>query len=71
MTEEQVYEVFARKSHEEPLMHVGSVNAPDDELAKVYAWSTYDEENWVEMCVVPRKAIIQVSHNCKIPVWGN
>ena len=71
MTKEQVYEVFARKNHQEPLMHVGSINAADDGLAKVYAWTTYDEESWVEMCVVPRTAFIQVTNDCKIPLWGN
>ena len=71
MTKERVYEVFARKSHEEPIMHVGSLNASDDELAKVYAWTLYDEENWVEMCVVPRDAVIPVTHERKVPVWGN
>lgn len=71
MTQEEIYEVFARKSHQEPLMHVGSLNASDAELAKVYAWTMYDEENWVEMCVVPRSSFIQVTHECKIPVWGN
>lgn len=71
MAKEQVYEVFARKTHDEPLMHVGSVNAEDDDLARVYAWCTYDEESWVEMCVVRREHIISVSHNRKVPVWGN
>jgi 1,2-phenylacetyl-CoA epoxidase PaaB subunit len=71
MAKEQIYEVFARKTHDDPLMHVGSLNATDDELAKVYAWTMYDEESWVEMCVVPRRAVIQVTHECKIPLWGN
>jgi 1,2-phenylacetyl-CoA epoxidase PaaB subunit len=35
----EVYEVFARKAHDEELRHVGSVNAADDELAKTYAWT--------------------------------
>jgi len=26
----------------------------------VYAWKTYDEQNWAEMCVIPRSAIIPV-----------
>lgn len=56
-----VYEVFARKARGEPLHHVGYLNAPDDELARVYAWKTYDEEKWFEMCVVPRAAIILVA----------
>lgn len=66
-----VYEVFARKAHGEELKHVGSVNAADDDLARIYAWSIYDEERWVEMCVVPRSAIVSVTHERQVPVWGN
>ena len=57
---EPVYEVFARKSREEPLRHIGYVNATDGDLARVYAWKTYDEQNWAEMCVIPRAAILPV-----------
>ena len=55
---EPVYEVFARKGRGEPLRHIGFINAPDDDLARVYAWKTYDEQNWDEMCVIPRSAIL-------------
>ncbi len=58
---ESVYEVFARKSRGESLRHIGYLDAPDDALARVYAWKTYDEENWFEMCVVPRSAIVAVN----------
>jgi 1,2-phenylacetyl-CoA epoxidase PaaB subunit len=71
MTNDRVYEVFARKSHDEELTHVGSVNATDDDLACAYAWTLYDEERWVEMCVVPRSAVIPVLHRGRVPVWGN
>ncbi len=54
----KLYEVFARKEREEPLSHVGTVRAISDDFAKVYARNTYDEENWVEMIVVPRSAMI-------------
>ena len=27
----------------------------------MYAWKTYDEQNWEEMCVVPRAAIVPVN----------
>lgn len=54
----QQYEVFARKSRGEPLRQVGSVVAPDHDLAAAYARATYDEERWVEMAIVPRDAII-------------
>jgi len=55
------YEVFARKSRAEPLHHVGSVVAPDDDLAMAYARATYDEERWVEMVIAPRGALL--------PLW--
>jgi 1,2-phenylacetyl-CoA epoxidase PaaB subunit len=67
----QVYEVFARKTHEDELKHVGSVNANDDDLAKAYAWTLYDEESWVEMCVVPRRAVIPINPHGPLPLWGN
>lgn len=54
------YEVFARKAREEPLRHVGSVIAPDDDLAQAYARATYDEERWVEMLIVPKNALIRL-----------
>lgn len=66
-----IYEVFARRSHEEELKHVGSVNATDQDLAKAYAWTVYDEESWVEMCVVPRDAVIPITPHGTIPLWGN
>jgi 1,2-phenylacetyl-CoA epoxidase PaaB subunit len=52
------YEVFARKSRSESLRLVGSVVAPDDDLASAYARATYDEERWVEMVIVPKASLI-------------
>ena len=54
------YEVFARKLREEPLHLVGSVVAPDDDLAMAYARATYDEERWCEMAIVrkDRKSVV-------------
>jgi len=71
MTYAQVYEVFARKGHADALKHVGSVNATDNDLAKAYAWTMYDEEKWVEMCVVLRSAFISITHDGALPLWGN
>ena len=53
-----VYEVFARKSRKDPLGHVGAVSAASETFARVYARNTYDEENWIEMVVVPRESMI-------------
>ena len=58
---EIVYDVFARKNRGGKLSHIGYVDALDDETAKVYAWTTYSEENWFEMCVVRRKDVIPVN----------
>ena len=51
------YEVFARKVRPEPLRLIGSVVAPDDDLAAAYARATYDEERWIEKAIVPRSAM--------------
>lgn len=55
-----VYEVFARKSRGEPLRHIGNLNAPGAELARVYAFNTYDEERWFDMYVVARAHMHEV-----------
>ena len=54
------YEVFARKTREDALGHIGTVNAASVDFARVYARTTYDEENWVEMVVVERHALHKV-----------
>lgn len=52
------YEVLARKSRSDSLRLVGSVVAPDEDLAAAYARATYDEERWVEMVIVPKDSLI-------------
>jgi 1,2-phenylacetyl-CoA epoxidase PaaB subunit len=55
-----IFEVFARKSRGEPLRHIGNLNAPGVELARVYAFNTYDEERWFDMYVVERGQLAEV-----------
>jgi 1,2-phenylacetyl-CoA epoxidase PaaB subunit len=55
-----VFEVFARKSRGEALRHIGNLNAPDAELARVYAFNTYDEEKWFDLWVVARSELHEV-----------
>jgi 1,2-phenylacetyl-CoA epoxidase PaaB subunit len=55
-----IYEIFARKTRGEALRHIGNLNAPDDALAKVYAFNTYDEEKWFDMYVAPRDRFLEV-----------
>jgi 1,2-phenylacetyl-CoA epoxidase PaaB subunit len=54
---ESVWEVFARKTYDAPLHHVGTVTEDDEDLALVCARSIYDEQPWIEMIIVPRGAI--------------
>ena len=54
---ESVWEVFARKTYDDPLHHVGTVTEDDEDLALVSARSIYDEQPWIEMIIVPRTAI--------------
>jgi 1,2-phenylacetyl-CoA epoxidase PaaB subunit len=61
--EPRYYEVFARKTSADALSHVGSVEAPNDDLAQIRAWYIYDQHRWKEMCVVPLEAIITVTEH--------
>lgn len=54
------YEVFARREPAGALAHVGTVDAPNDDLAVARAWYVYDEHTWSEMCIVPTDAVISV-----------
>lgn len=56
----EVYEVFAKIKPEDPLRHVGNVIAPDVELARVYAFTTYQEWTWSNMIIAPRRAIAHI-----------
>ena len=60
LNESAVWQVYARRTYEEPLHEVGNVMADDVELAKVYARTIYDEFSWVEMVIVPRETIVTV-----------
>lgn len=55
-----IFEVFARKSRGEPIRQIGNLNAPDTQLASVYAFNTYDEEKWFDMWVVARDDLHEV-----------
>lgn len=57
---DRVWLVLARREYENPLHQVGTVEADDPELARVYARSIYDEFAWIEMVVVPRDAMVTV-----------
>lgn len=56
----KIYEVFAKFKKDEPLRNIGTVVAPERELAKMYAYKLYDEWTWSEMFLVEREKIISV-----------
>lgn len=51
----RIYDVFARQRRKDPLMHVGTVTAPNADLAAAYARSIYNEEPWIEMRVTAQQ----------------
>lgn len=57
---DRVWLVLARRTYDEPLRQVGTVESDDRDLAAVYARSIYDEFAWIEMVVVPRDALVSV-----------
>ncbi|MCM3168669.1 hypothetical protein [Peribacillus frigoritolerans] len=52
------YDVFSRINRGDDLMHIGTVEANNDDLARVYARYIYDEEKWIEMFIVKRENMI-------------
>jgi hypothetical protein len=56
----QIFVVFARKKHEEPLVEVGTVNAGDAEQARQEALNAFPDGGWLEMIAVPRHVVVSV-----------
>lgn len=61
------YHVFTRISAGDDLMHVGTVQADSDRLARIYAHRTYDEEDWDFIGVVREENLIEVENQ---PIAG-
>ena len=58
--EGDIYEVFAKFKQDEPLHHIGNVIAVTPDLARMYAYTMYDEWGWREMIIVPRREMVTV-----------
>lgn len=54
------YHVFARINQGDDITHVGTVTAPSDRLARTYARTTYDEEDWDFQAVVRDDDLLEV-----------
>jgi ring-1,2-phenylacetyl-CoA epoxidase subunit PaaB len=58
---DQVWEVFQQAAEGDPLVHGGSVRAPDEELALHYAREFYGRrQESIRLWVVPRTAITEL-----------
>ena len=60
ISEQPVFEVFARVKETDPLEHLGCVHAVNNELAISQSRMTYSEKRWSEMIIVCREDIIPV-----------
>ncbi|MFQ5426083.1 MAG: hypothetical protein ACE5EV_03275 [Gaiellales bacterium] len=56
----QYWEVFGREAADIPVRHVGAVEAATDDDAQVFAGMLYDEFRWIDLFVVPRRALVAV-----------
>lgn len=61
------YEVLARVKPGEETMVVGTLEAPNDRLAKAYARTTYDEEDWDYLAVVAQEDLVEVPEKGQVP----
>ncbi len=53
---DRTFEVFGRDQVERPLSHIGSIVAPNQDLAVARARILYSERQWVELRVAPADA---------------
>jgi ring-1,2-phenylacetyl-CoA epoxidase subunit PaaB len=51
----EVFEVFARRTHDDPLVHAGSIKAPDLEMALILARETHFRHGEGAECWVVRR----------------
>ena len=54
------YRVFARIDKGDDTLDIGGVEAPNDRLARVYAYRMYDEEDWDYLAVVNEDHVLEV-----------
>ena len=61
------YEVFGRVNAGDDLVAIGHVDAPSDRLARTYAHTTYDEEDWERLVVVRREHLLDATDTGQLP----
>jgi len=61
------YEVFGRINAGDDLIHVGNVDAQSDRLARSYAYTTFDEEEWDKLVAVRREHLLDATNEGRMP----
>jgi len=54
------YEVFGRSNHTDPLVHIGSLTAPNEQLARARARMMYAERDWIELTIAPAQSFLKL-----------
>lgn len=54
------YEVFGRWEIDGALSHIGSLEAPNMELARARAAMIYSERPWIELCIAPATSFVKL-----------
>ncbi|HET7324426.1 MAG TPA: phenylacetic acid degradation PaaB family protein [Halococcus sp.] len=65
------YEVFARLNAGDETIHIGRVEADTDSLARSFARTAYDEEDWDYMAVVRREHVLEVKQGVAPSAGGS
>lgn len=61
------YEVFARINQGDDTIHIGSVRAQSDRLARMHAHNTFDEEDWNFLAIVREEGLLEVTGDRPTP----
>ena len=64
------YEVFARLKAGDDINHIVRVEADSDALARSFARTTSDEEDWHYLTVVRREHLLEVEQDRTAPSLG-
>lgn len=54
------YEVFGRWEADGALAHIGSLEAPNIELALARSAMIYSERTWIELCLAPASSFVKL-----------
>lgn len=64
------YEVFGRGRVDGALEHIGSLSAPNAEMAQAQTRLLYTEKNWFELVLAPSTAFVKLIGDPRTPALG-